>query len=92
MDNDVVCYFTTYDSYGNRAGSVDARGGFSVIASKPGEQSIEISGTAEYNPKFINRYIIRFRIEKSGTWQISGAYLGASRIVHHIGHNITWPI
>ena len=52
----VILRLTT--SYGNRAGSVDARGGFSVIASKPGEQSIEISGTAEYNPKYINRYII----------------------------------
>ena len=75
MDNDVVCYFTTYDLYGNRAGSSDAKGGFSVIASKAGEQSIEISGTAEYNPKYINRYIIQHQLEKSGTWQISGSYL-----------------
>merc|ERR1711871_946436 len=70
-----VCYFTMSDAYGNPTGSVDDSGGFSVIASSPGKQSIEISGMATYNSEIGNRYKINVPIQVAGVWTIQGQYL-----------------
>jgi hypothetical protein len=75
---DSVCYFTMVDAYGNPTGTNDDKGGFSVIASSTGKQSIEVSGNAEYNSLIGNRYKMKIPIQISGEWTIQGQYLDTS--------------
>ena len=65
------CILTTFDAYMNPTGSKNNEGAFSILATKPGEQTITSTKATHI---IDNTFSIYVKLDKSGTWDIEARY------------------